>query len=180
VLAYVPEGTIAPPSQHMRWPGTISVPGPAFEATLEAAARSLCRAGFQNVFLLGDHGGYAASLERAAARLARATVAAPPCRVHALGEYYRAAQEPYHRALTARGLTPAEIGSHAGAADTSLMMALDPTLVRPELAAVRPRAAADGVNGDPRRASAELGRLGVDLIVDASVTAIRNRIPNPR
>ena len=63
-------------------------------------------------------------------------------------------------------------------ADTSLMLALDPTLVRTDVAATRPRDAADGVNGDPRRASAELGRLGVELIVDASVAAIRDRLLN--
>ena len=180
VLAYVPEGSIDPPRQHMRWPGTISVPEPAFEATLEAAARSLCRAGFQNVFLLGDHGGYAASLERVVARSARATAAAPRCRVHALGDYYSAAQQPYQRALAARGLTPAEIGSHAGAADTSLMLALDPTLVRTDVAATRPRDAADGVNGDPRRASAELGRQRLEHKVDPTVAPKPHPLQNPK
>ena len=33
--------------------------------------------------------------------------------------------------------------------------------------------AAEGVYGDPRRASAELGQLGVDAIVAATVDAIR-------
>ena len=180
VLTYAPEGNIEPPTQHMRYPGTISVPVPVFEATLEAAARSLCRAGFHDVFLLGDHGGYAASLERVASRLARASGTGPRCRVQALGEYYRAAQEPFNQALAARGLEAAEIGSHAGAADTSLMLALDPTLVRLDVAAARPRGAADGVTGDPRRASAELGRLGVEQIVDTSVAAVRARLLTPR
>jgi creatinine amidohydrolase/Fe(II)-dependent formamide hydrolase-like protein len=37
-----------------------------------------------------------------------------------------------------------------------------------------------GVHGDPTRATAELGRIGVDRIVDASVAAIRSaREPNP-
>src|SRR5690349_11624133 len=46
VIAYVPEGSIDPPAGHMRFPGTISIPESAFEATLEAAARSFRRAGF--------------------------------------------------------------------------------------------------------------------------------------
>ena len=33
----------------------------------------------------------------------------------------------------------------------------------------------DGVSGDPRRASAELGREGIEHIVAASVAAIRAR-----
>ena len=35
---------------------------------------------------------------------------------------------------------------------------------------------ADGVYGDPRRASAELGQLGVDAIVTASVSAIKRGV----
>jgi creatinine amidohydrolase/Fe(II)-dependent formamide hydrolase-like protein len=147
---------------------------------LESGARSLCRAGFRHVFLLGDHGGYAASLQRVADRLRAATGAAPRCRVQALDEYYRAAQEPFGQALAARGLSKAEIGSHAGVADTSLMLALDPTLVRLDVAAARSTHGDDGVAGDPRRSSAELGRLGVERIVDASVAAVRERILQPR
>jgi creatinine amidohydrolase/Fe(II)-dependent formamide hydrolase-like protein len=37
VIAYVPEGRISPPSGHMRFPGTISVPGETFERVLESA-----------------------------------------------------------------------------------------------------------------------------------------------
>ena len=36
----------------------------------------------------------------------------------------------YVRALQAKGLSDLEIGEHAGAADTSLMLAIDPSLVR--------------------------------------------------
>src|SRR5688572_10309737 len=41
VLAYVPEGAIDPPTAHMRFAGTLSIPEAAFESTLEHAARSL-------------------------------------------------------------------------------------------------------------------------------------------
>ena len=46
-------------------------------------------------------------------------------------------------------------------------------MVRTDLMATRPPKANDGVVGDPRRASAELGRLGADHIVEAAVAAIR-------
>lgn len=174
VFAYVPEGRIEPPTQHMRYSGTISIPEPAFEATLEGAARSLRRHGFRDVVFLGDHGGYRASLDRVAAKLNREWGGAT--RVHPLPEYYRAAQDDFAQALKARGFTSEEIGSHAGLADTALTLALDPTQVRMDVAAGRTRdAGADGVAGDPRRASAELGRVAVDRIVEVSVAAIRAR-----
>jgi creatinine amidohydrolase/Fe(II)-dependent formamide hydrolase-like protein len=175
VLAYVPEGAIDPPSQHMRWAGTISVPEQAFESLLEGAARSLRKAGLCHVVLLGDHGGYRASLERVAARISREWARSSGCRVLALPEYYRAAQVDFARALQSRGYAAAEIGSHAGLADTSLALAVDPALVRADLlsAAAHGAGAAPGVVGEPSRSSAELGRPGLDHIVEASVEAIR-------
>ena len=95
------------------------------------------------------------------------------------GRDYRAAQEPFQQARRARPVQ-AEICSHAGVADTSLTLALDPSLAGLDVAATRPPRADDGVAGDPRRSSAELGRLGVDRIVDASVAAIRERKRKPR
>jgi hypothetical protein len=45
VIAYVPEGALAPPTAHMRFPGTITVPNEVFDKTLEYAARSFKLAG---------------------------------------------------------------------------------------------------------------------------------------
>jgi creatinine amidohydrolase/Fe(II)-dependent formamide hydrolase-like protein len=176
VIAYVPEGAIDPATQHMRWVGTISIPEAAFEAVLEGAARSLRQHGFRDVVFLADHGGYLKNTERVAARLTREFAAGPPgrpaCRVLALTDYYQVTQTDYVEALKARGHGPDEIGRHAGLADTSLMLAIDPAMVRLDRAAARPKGANDGVTGDPRRASAELGRLGTDRIVEVSVAAI--------
>ncbi|MEO6410046.1 MAG: creatininase family protein [Burkholderiaceae bacterium] len=177
VLAYVPEGAIDPPTAHMRFAGTISIPEPAFEAVLEGTARSLRQHGFRIIVFLGDHGGYQKSQERVAAKLNREWTAPAsgraPVRVLALTEFYRVTQGAYVDALKARGVAIEELGSHAGLADTSLALAVDPALVRPDQLAVAGKAGANGVTGDPRRSSAELGQLGVDRIVEASVTAIR-------
>lgn len=167
VIAYVPEGAIAPPAGHMRFTGTISIPEAAFESMLEATARSFCQHGMRDVFFLGDHGGYQKNEEKAAARVNRA----PGCRVHALSKYYAATQTSYVAELKRREFGDAEIGLHAGLADTALTLALDPSLVRSELLAGSGKGA--GVNGDPRRASSALGQLGVDRIVEASSAAVR-------
>ncbi len=173
-LAYVPEGAIAPPAAHMRFTGTISIPEPVFEALLEATARSFRQHGFRDVVLLGDHGGYQKSLERVAARLNREWAGQPGCRVLALVDYYRVAQTDFVDALRAKGLRDDEIGSHAGLADTALMLAIDPAMVR--LGALERAATAgprEGGHGDPRRATAELGRLGVERQIERSVQVIR-------
>ena len=102
VVAYVPEGRIDPPTQHMKHPGTITIPEDAFEKTLESAARSLLHHGFTTVVLLGDHGGYVASLRRVARRVPGVLV-----------------PEGYYREL-----------AHAGPDDTAATLAVDPHLVR--------------------------------------------------
>ena len=174
VVAYVPEGGIEHPSGHMKYPGTISVSDAAFQGVIEGAARSLRQAGFRDVVLIGDHGGYQSQLQAVAARLAREW-AATPARVHFIAEYYRASDGPYVQALREHGLSAAQIGSHAGAADTSLMLAVDPRLVRSDRLAAAP-VAGDGTAGDPRPSSAALGQIGVELIVSRSVAAIRRAV----
>jgi creatinine amidohydrolase/Fe(II)-dependent formamide hydrolase-like protein len=173
VVAYVPEGSIEPPTAHMRFPGTITVPEAAFEQVIASAARSFRLHGLRDIVFLGDHGGYQKSLTAVAARLNREWTGSP-ARVHAIIEYYRVAETTYARALKSRGYRDDEIGTHAGLADTSLALAIDPGLVRTEnLRQGATPGSAEGVHGDPRRSSAELGQLGVDAIVTATVDAIR-------
>jgi creatinine amidohydrolase len=180
VMAYVPEGDAAPPTSHMRFAGTISVPDSIFQKTLEYAARSLKAHGFRDIVFLGDHGGYRKDEQAVADRLDREwTAEKSMARVHALPEYYRAASSGYAAALRQRGYRDDEIGTHAGLADTSLALAVDPRLVRRELLGAARDAGAGrdtGVSGDPRRATAELGQIGVDAIVAESVEAIRRAI----
>lgn len=171
VIAYVPEGALSPPTQHMRYPGTITIPNDAFEKVLEYAARSMKQAGFQNIVFLGDHGGYQ-SLEKPVAVKLTKEWAASGVRVVALDEYYRAGTDTFEATLKAHGYTLAQTGKHAGLMDTSLQMAVAPGTVRADrLSTIAPDK--EGIEGDPRKSSAELGKLGETEIVNASVAAIR-------
>jgi creatinine amidohydrolase/Fe(II)-dependent formamide hydrolase-like protein len=170
VVAYVPEGEVDHPSGHLKFPGTITVPTGAFEAMLAEAAKSLRLAGFRDIVFLGDHGGYQKSLRAVAHRLDREW-AASRVRAHAIEEYYRAGETEFGRLLKSKGYRENEIGTHAGLLDTSLMMGVDPGMVRTDLLGeTKP---GDGVHGDPRRASAALGRLGVELVVSRTVAAVK-------
>ena len=176
-IAYVPEGNVHPPAAHMKYTGTISVPDAVFEGLLEATARSFKQHGFRDVVFLGDHGGYQADLTRVADRLNREWATDPACRAHAPLEYYRITQTAYVAALKAHGVSDAEMGSHAGLADTALALAVDPALVRADkLAGPSPA----GVTGNPKRATAELGELGTKLVVETTVAAIRKETQAPR
>lgn len=181
VIAYVPEGAITPPAAHMRFAGTISISDAAFESMLESTARSFKQHGFRDVVFLGDHGGYQKNEERVAQRLNREWAKDPSCRVHALLDYYRVTQTTYVAALRAQGFTDSEIGQHAGLADTSLALAVDPALVRKDLmVAATTSDKALGVSGDPRQSTAELGQIGIQKIIQTSVAAIQGLTRQPR
>jgi creatinine amidohydrolase/Fe(II)-dependent formamide hydrolase-like protein len=176
-IAYVPEGSIHPPAAHMKYTGTISVPDAVFEGLLEATARSFKQHGFRDVVFLGDHGGYQSDLTKVADALNREWAKDPACRAHAPLEYYRITQTAYVAALKSHGVSEAELGSHAGLADTALALAIDPALVRADkLAGPYPA----GVTGNPKRSTAELGELGTRLVVETTVAAIRKQTQAPR
>jgi creatinine amidohydrolase/Fe(II)-dependent formamide hydrolase-like protein len=176
VIAYVPEGNLSPPSGHMRFPGTISVPEAAFETILESAARSFKLHGFKDIVFLGDHGGYQANEKNVANKLNREW-ATSNVRAHAVTQYYDATQIAFVQILKDQGFTLSEIGTHAGLNDTSLMLALDSSLVRQDrLSSGSKLGSRDGVYGDPSKASARLGTLGVDAIVSQTVAAIKSAV----
>jgi len=180
VIAYVPEGGYDPPTSHMRFPGTITVPDDAFEKTLVSAAGGFKAHGFRNIVFLGDHGGYAKSVQRVVAQLNKAW-GASGARAFAPPAYYGTSSEGFDAILRSKGFRDDEIGTHAGLADTSLQLASAPQMVRLErLRTAAKPGAADGVyGGDPRRASAELGKLGIDAIVAQTVEAIRKDTARP-
>ena len=178
-LAYVPEGSISPPAAHMKFTGTISISDEAFKSLLDSAARSFAQHGFTDIVFIGDHGGYQSQLAAVADGLNKRWKGTSN-RAHFIASYYRTSVAPYSKILREKGLTDAQIGIHAGSADTSLMLAVDPDQVRVnrinDAADAKHGGLAHGVNGDPRASSAALGQLGVDAIVAASVSEIRKAL----
>jgi creatinine amidohydrolase/Fe(II)-dependent formamide hydrolase-like protein len=172
-LPVAPEGSINPPTGHMKFPGTLTISESAFQSTLSSLSESLKQAGFQRIVLLADHGGNQKSLIKVAQELNRKW-ASSNTRVLALTDYYQASQPDYAEWLKTQGYAPAAIGEHAGLADTALMMALDPQQVRtaPDRSLLS-KQEADGVRGDPKGATPELGQWAVKHIISTSVKAIR-------
>ena len=172
VIAYVPEGAIESRQGHMAFAGTISVPGPVFEGVLEATARSMRQHGFRTIVLLGDSGGNQQPQQKVARRLNKKWRATGP-RVIAADAYYRA--NGGRDWLKARGFTDAAIGRHAGIQDTSELLAIYPQGVRAKRALPGGGAASEptGVDGDPSKATAEIGNKLLQLKVETAVREIR-------
>lgn len=172
VLAYVPEGEVDPPSGHMRFAGTLSVPEEVFEATLESAARSLKTHGFRLICFLGDSGGNQASQAKVADKLNREWRDSGVTVLH-VGDYYLKNKQVDW--LLSAGETVQDIGSHAGIRDTSELMVVFSQGIRRGWLMNEPQAkmAHPEVIGNPARASAETGKTLLELKIQAAVRQIQ-------
>ena len=170
VVAYVPEGEIDPPSGHMWAPGTLTLPDADFAKLLDSAARSLRAHGFLDIVFIGDSGGNQAGAE-AVAKALNEEWADTPVRVHQIAAYYSA--NGFADWLRAQGESSEDIGVHAGIEDTSQLLAIHPEGVRRDRLAPGRAGDGSGVVGNPTRATAEYGRKGLELKIDAAVHAIR-------
>lgn len=172
VLPFAPTGDVSKKTGHMRFPGTITLSDATFGAVAREVALSAISAGFKNVVLMGDHGGGQDALKRVAAQLDREW-SGRGVRVFYIADTYFESQERVRRYLAERGIAA---GAHAGIPDTSELMALDREqkwIRRHELAAGDKR---NGVDGDPRQASAELGKVFLDFKIRSAVEQIRSLV----
>ncbi len=167
-------------------PGTIGITGPLFAAMNEQIAEQLIINGFKNVVLMGDHGGGQKELEEVAHKL-DAKYSAKGIHVVFCGDVYAKRQADFDTYLEAHHLP---LSTHAGIPDTSEMLYLggDKGWVRKDLIATavgdpvpKPGEPRDpnaqrvnnGITGDARPSTPELGKMTFDMKVDYAVAQIR-------
>jgi len=173
IVTYVPEGAVDPPSGHMRYPGTITLPNVYFMKIFEYAARSLEAHGFTDIVFLGDSGGNQEGMKEVALAL-NAEWRGGKTRVHFVPEYY--SENGFAEWLKSQGETEESIGNHAGISDTSQLLAIAPQHIRKDKLAKGGGAEGSGVSGDPTKATAEYGKKGIDLKVETAVARIQKLI----
>ena len=171
-LAVAPPVAYGASGEHAGFPGTLLVGHDVLAALLVELVRS-ARDSFAGVVLVSAHGGNETALWAVSARCA------------AEGD----------DVVVWRAASPGG-DAHAGRTETSIMLAIDPAAVHPELAApgctepierLLPRLRAEGVRpvsssgvlGDPTGASAEEGRELLDHLVTELAAAVVARWPGP-
>jgi len=173
VIPYTPEGKYDPPQGHLRYPGTIGIPEDVYAGVVEGAVRSLKLHGFKNIVLIGDHGSDQDGQTSVAAKLNKEW-AGSGVRVHAISIYYRGDQAGDAAEMMKRGIKKEEIGNHADVRDTSLMLFIDPAMVHMDR--LEAGNGKNGVEGDPRHASAEIGKVLTQRTVDRTLADIKKSI----
>ena len=172
-LPFAPTGNPVLKTGHMRFPGTVSVTEATFGAVAREVTRSALAAGFRQVVLMGDHGGGQDILSRVAKELDREWNA-KGARVAYVPDVYFQALDLATKELVRLKLPT---GSHAEIIDTSELMYVDKSskgLRRDKIAAGNAR---NGVDGDPRKATPELGARFIEYKVKSAVDQIRILLP---
>ena len=153
------------------WPGSVHIDGDVFTRVNEQVVDSMMVNGFKNVILMGDHGGGQKELAELAKQL-EAKYGPKGMHVYFCGVVYEKARVDFDAWLKQNHLP---VSTHAGIPDTSELMYLGgDTYVRKDK-----MAAGDGKNGvvgDSRPSTPELGKRVFDMKVEYAVADIQRQV----
>jgi creatinine amidohydrolase len=182
---YLPVLPFTPNNASAELPGTIGLTDDLLGAILERLTDQAVVTGFKNVILMGDHGGGQPKVYEDVARKMNDKYSPQGIHVFYCDQVYNPASDAFEAYMASKGL-PQDL--HGGISDTSEMMYLDKdnTWVRKPLlktavgdpvvdgkAQIGPNSPKNGITGDARRSSAELGKKFIDIKVEYAVKQIR-------
>jgi creatinine amidohydrolase len=171
VLPYTPNNASA------ALPGTIGLTPELLSAILERIASEAIKTGFTNVILMGDHGGGQPNAYAAVAKKLDSVYAPQGKHVYFCDQVYKTANDAFDDYLKSQNLP---VSTHAGIPDTSEMLYLGSDLgwVRPEFIAnaVTDRDHPNGISGDARPSTKELGKKIFDMKVEYAVRQIQSMV----
>ncbi len=160
----------SPAGSHLneKWPGSVDVSPDLYSKINEAVVHSMATNGFKNIILMGDHGGGQEDLAKLA-HVLDARYKPKGVRVYFCSSVYKEARDDFNAWLKQHNLP---VGTHASIPDTSELMYLGgDEYVRKDRIVLGN--ANNGIVGDPRPSSKELGKRVFDMKVDYGVAEIR-------
>ena len=178
IVPFVPEGSIDPPSGHMRYPGTISLREETFQALLEDVCASLKQHGFLDILLIGDSGGNARGMQATADSL-NEEWRGGPTRVYHVAEYYEQDIWSYDELKRMGIVQKPDVKSatrdriHSDFHYESIVALADPKHIRMDQRVRAGRFEVYGVELGPIEETLAAARRLVDYRADITVEAIR-------
>jgi len=194
VLPYTPNNASAD------LPGTLGLTPEILGIVLERISEQALATGFKNVILMGDHGGGQPATYADVAKKLDEKYAPQGKHVHFCDRVYASAQNDFDDWLVKNGYPRS---SHAGIPDTSTMLYLggDKGWVRKELIPTAegdpvaergqggrgrgadpnaPPRKNNGISGDARRSTPELGKMAMSIKIDYAVKQIQGFLANQK
>ena len=171
IVPFVPEGSIEPPTSHMRYPGSISVREETFRMLLTDIARSLKTGGFKHIILIGDSGGNVKGMHALALELTKQWRGVT---IHHIPEYYNYAGAK--KWLAENGVKEVDEGHHDDFAIESQIATVDPNLIRAAERGAAGKLSINGVNLAPMEKTVEMGKRLVNYRATVTVAAIKKAL----
>jgi len=169
IVPFVPEGDFDPPTQHMKYPGSISVSDDTFQRLLTDICTSFKTSGFRRIILLADSGGNVPGMKAVAERL-NATWNGSP-QVLFVPEYYDYAGTT--KWVESQGITQQPEGLHDDFVMSAQLLAVDPRTIRMQQRIKAGRFRINGVDLAPAEKTIAWGRRIIDYRAEQTVKAIR-------
>jgi creatinine amidohydrolase len=173
IVPFVPEGDIEPATEHMKYPGTISLTEETYRRLLVDICASFRAHGFANIVLIGDSGGNQEGMKTVADEL-NAKWTGGKTRLYFIPEYYDYAG--LEKWLETQGIKQAPEGYHDDFGITAQMMLVDPTTVRMKQRIAAGKFKINGIDLAPAAKTIEWGRKIVDYRAGLTVDAIQKAI----
>jgi len=182
VVPFAPDGDIERKTDHMAYPGTISLRLETYRAVLTDMAASLRAHGFEHIVLMGDNGGESVDGMKQVTQELGAKWAGGKTSIHFVPEYYEYA--PYQPKLRKYandtfGWKPVNEGHHDNPAITVIMMTVDPNTVRVQQRIKANKASIDAISIVPVDRAVAAGRKLVEYRAEQVAAAIRKVIASP-
>jgi creatinine amidohydrolase len=173
IVGFAPEGDFDPPTDHMKYPGTIGVTEDTFRRLLTDVCSSLRVHGFRTILLIGDHGPDQDGHEQVAADLSKKW-ADGKTRVRYIADYYD--DGDVAKWLAGQGLKEVDEGLHDDFMMEAQMMTVDPSTVRMKERLAAGRFRINGIDLAPAEKTVEWGRKIVEFRAERTVAAIRKAL----
>jgi len=171
-MPFAPTGSRELRTGHMRFAGSVSIDTETFQAVMRQVAQSALAVGFKNVFLMGDHGGGQNALRAVAKDFEVDYNPDETAHVYYVPDLYYKEKEQMKAYLAEHGIP---YDAHAATDDTSEVMFLDEKkwIRRDKLApSTAKEESTTGVEGDPTKATPELGKMFIGWKIDNAVNQI--------
>lgn len=170
IIPFVPEGDFDPPTEHMKYAGSVGLTEETYERLLVDVVTSFQITGFKHIVLIGDSGGNQKGMKAVAEKL-NAKWKGKGARVHFIPEYYNYGD--VGKFLEANGIKQENEGLHDDFAITAMMLTVDPNSVRMKERQAAGKFRINGIDLDPVEKTLEWGRKVIDFRANAAVAAIK-------
>lgn len=173
IIPFVPQGDIDPPTDHMKYAGTVSLTEETYERLLTEIARCYRTHGFKHIIFLGDSFGNLRGMEHVATTLSRQWQGQETT-IHYIPEYYNYAETTDW--LAQQGIDQLPQGLHDDFMTTAMLLTVDPRLARTDERLAAGNFRINGIDLAPVENTILWGHKIIDYRAEKTAAAIRRAI----